>query len=394
MNYRLPAVLLGCAAAFAAGATWADITGVRSMPRQATLVAGGGTMLSVNWQVSTTPDHGSGVTSATSQIVDPTTGMVLQGTRAPLSADGGGPFLLREVIALDDATVRSWLDQGLRRVVLERAFFDPATGSTASGTVVLSLSASRLQSTREAAPAELTIASLRLEFDSGSNTAVTSLGDPLRAALTVQYSGSGMLQGRWQIAEPDSSEGAPLFRTMALVNTKLHATQESRLQSPPLPTQRAGKYLVRFCITSREAGETAADAHCPDPDLLVVATYHVQEPAESVGTISGISPDRQAVSASTPFSWRPVQGAVVYQLQIFEGAGLEGLEPTGRAPAEPRFVAGMLLDAGTSSTPLSELARSKLRPGQRYRWRVTAHDDAGQTLGASAEANFVYRPDG
>lgn len=397
MNHRSLAMLLGCCAMLAAGTASAAIIGARAMPRQASLVATGDNQVSVSWQVSTTPDHSSGVSSTTAAIVDPASGAVLQAVRTTLGANGAGPFALRELLGLDAATVRSWTDQGIRRVVLERSFVDPATGSSSSAAMVLALSRSPLYAPREGAPADLSIVSLRLELDTGNNSAITTIGESLRASLTVQYAGSGMLQGRWQIAEPESSESAPLFRTLALVNSNLQANQQSTLRSPALPTAHDGKYLVRFCVTSREQRDDAGltgDALCPDADLTVMATYYVQgEAGHGANLIETISPDRRAVSEDSPFSWRPLAGAVVYQLQVFEPAQ-SAAGPNDVDRAEPRFVTGMLLGATTSTTPLSELARSKLQAGQRYLWRVTALDEAGRMIGSSVEASFVYRPGG
>ena len=195
--------------------------------------------------------------------------------------------------------------------------------------------------------------------------------------------------------------GVPSFRTTALVNSSLQANQVVTLRSPGLPTARGGKYLLRFCVTAPEESEPiglSGDAQCPDPDLTVTATYYVQDQAgQREAVIEGVSPDRQAVSESSPFSWRPLAGAVVYRLQIFDPAPADGggPDPTDQGSrAEPDFVTGMILDAATRNTPLSELVRSRLQAGRRYLWRVTAHDEAGRMIGSSAEASFIYRPGG
>lgn len=394
-RYR-PAAIVLLALAFAAGDAWAALTGVRSTPRQAQLVGTAGNVVTITWRVSTTADHASGVMSGGSAIVDPASGAILQQSDVPLNASGAGPFALREVLSLDPRTVRSWTEQGIKRVVVQRMFFDRLTNSFATASVALVLSSSRLEAARQsAAPAELAIASLRLELDAGNNTAVVAAGESLRALLTVQHAGSGMLSGRWQIAEPESSDGVPLFRTVALVNTRLQATQESTLRSPVLPTRRGGRYLVRFCVTSSVRTEASTDAQCPDADLIATAIYHVQVVGgTSVAVVRGLSPDRQAIGDDDRFSWEPVPLAVAYQLQIFElapAAEEPGVSAAGDLAA-PAFVTGMLLDAETSDTPLSALVRSKLRPGQRYLWRVTAHDEAGRMVGSSTEASFVYRP--
>lgn len=393
---QLPAIFLVCAAAWAANGASAAITGASATPRQTNVVAGAGNTVSISWHVTTSPEHRTGVTSVASSFVDPATGAVLQGNRSALNGVGNGPFMLREVITLDAAAVRSWVDRGLRRVVLERTFADPATGSFATATAVLVLSPNRLQSARAAAAAELSIVSLQMELDSGNNTEVVGEGESLRAQLIVQHTGSGMLSGRWQIAGPESSDGVPLFRTLALVNTRLQATQRSTLRSPALPTNRAGKYLLRFCAASRSDGDVTGDALCPNADLVATATYVVQGRTETPGAVIGdLAPNGQAASGRSPFRWQAVDGAAAYQLQIFELAPVlaeRALVRSESVVAEPRFVAGMLLERTTTAAPLTELTRSKLRAGQRYLWRVTAHDGAGRTIGSSADATFVYEP--
>jgi len=383
MTRHTAATVLALVCLFAVDTASAAITGARATPRQVTLVGSGSNLVSVNWQVSTTAGHVSGASSAFGAIIDPATGTQLQRINVPLDAVGAGPYSLRELVTLDAATVRTWVERGLTRVVLERSFGDPATGSLTSANVVLLLRASRLQAAREAAPAALSVIALQLEFDSGNNAEIVGTDETLRALLTVQYTGTGVLHGRWQIAEPESSEGVPMYRTLALVNTNLQTSQRSTLRSPALPSARPGKYLLRFCVTSVTDVELTGDAQCPDIDLIAIATYQVRQ-EDAVKIIGGVSPDRQTVARTTPFRWNSVPEAALYQLQVFEFAAPQ---------TEPRFVTGMLLDARTSATPLSMLARSKLAPGHRYVWRVTAHDANGRLVGQSADGSFVYGPD-
>src|SRR5690606_23223223 len=105
------------------------------------------------------------------------------------------------------------------------------------------------------------------------------------------------------------------------------------------------------------------------------------------------SPQSGVVDAATPFQWRAVDGAVVYQLQLF-AIGLDQqnageVEVLGESPS---FVAGMLLPASTTKTQLSALMRNKLEPGRYYLWRVTAHDQGGALIGKSQEWRVRYQP--
>lgn len=395
MNHRLLTTLVALGAIFIAHDALAAFTGARATPRQVQISANSASTLSINWQVLTTTDHTLGAFSPDALIIDPATGATLSTIPRTFNVVGAGPFSFREVITLDPDLVRTWIDRGSMRVVLQRTFGD-AAGNSTNATVILTLNRSKLQAARRGAQDVFTVNALRLEFDTGNNTKVATSDESLRAALTVSYNGTGLLQGRWQIAEPGSSEGLPLYRTLAIVNTNLRASQRSTLRSPALPTGRPGKYLLRFCVTNRIDNEPSGDTRCPNPTLVADGSYQVQGSIDGdIRRITGASPDRQAISAQTPFSWEPLPGARIYQLQIFalSASDVELLSSRDDGdPVIPEFVGGMLLKAETTSTPLSESARSKLVPGHRYLWRITAHDESGRMIGKSAESSFVYEP--
>lgn len=393
MRFRWLAMMLGLMACAAADLSTAAILDVRATPRQASLVGTGANFVAVRWAVATTPDHTSGVISTGADIIDPSSGAILQRVATTLNGSGGGPFVLRDALNLDAATVGAWVDAGLRRVVLRRSFADPATGASINGSVVLNLSASRLRATREVAPAgELAIISLQLEFDSGTNARIVGRAEPLQAVLTVQHTGSGTIRGRWQIAEPGSSEGVPVYRNLALVNANVRAAQRSIYLSPALPTGRPGAYALRFCVLEAQEAGPGEDVMCPDADRIVTATYQVQElEGEPAVVIRGLAPDRAVAAGNSVFRWQPVPAATLYQLQVFEPAAGDA-QPANPPAGQPQFVTGMLVRGPAAETRLTALVLSRLRPGQRYLWRITAHDESGRTVGASATATFVLDP--
>jgi hypothetical protein len=344
----------------------AELVSVRATPRQAMVSADRNNVVSMTWRVATTSDHRSGVSSRLATIVDPGTGEPLVTVNTPFDAGGAGPFAFRETVVLDAEAVAGWVARGVRQVSLVRSFGD-AVGSAVEGTAVLRLSASQLQSFRDPAPAELSVAAIRLEFGTGNNAALVDIDEALQLTATLQYTGSGVLRGRWQIADPDSPDGMPVFRTLALVNTNLTTSQRSRLRSPVLPTDRSGRYLVRLSVTG------------PDGDLVAMASYRVQaSDRRRVDVVRGLSPDRQEVDASTVFRWRPSPQARIYRLQVLR--------------ADTEFVTGMVLDAATHETRLSDLVQSSLESGQRYLWRISAQDATGRVVGESAAATFTYAP--
>lgn len=381
----------------------ANFRAARVSPTQRQLFGAQDNFFNANWQVVADSGHSSGVVSSFARVINPANGSELSRINESLSASGSGPFLFSESIGLDATLVDVWINQGLRRVILERNFNDPLGGGSTQATMVLMLSRSNLQAARNSVTGGLSIQGLRLEFDTGNNLAVTTMDSPLKARLTVIHSGSGVLEGRWQIAEPGSAGGNPMYRTLSLVRKNLVANQRSIVQSPELPATRSGKYLMRFCVSNREFIEGAGlitDSQCPTEYLIVKAAYQVQAlrvgSSSAVASIQGLSPNQQTVDATTPFNWPAVAGASSYQLQLFALASAEATLPSSMLETknlEPRFVTGMVLPAASTSITLSKLVKIRLQANQRYLWRITAHDASGKVIAISAEPTFIYQPD-
>ena len=366
---------------------------VRIQPAQRQLLASQNASLQLAWQVVASDGYGAGVSSTQAQVIDPASGSVLASLGGRIGATGGGPFLLREELALPAATVQGWYDRGLRRLILQREFVGGS--SRLRGQITLNLASSGLRASRENQDGELLVQRLSLSFSDNQRIKVVPPGENVLAKVLLAYSGNGLLEGRWQVAEPGSTEGKPVYRTLLLVRSYLRDAQQSTLNSPPLPTDKAGKYRVRFCVTNHELVPPDAlllDAGCPLDTLTVETVYEVlgaEQPERRPLMIS--EPREGEVTDASLFNWQPVAGAVVYQLQLFvaDGPGGEDSAVLGESPS---FVAGMLLPASVNRSTLSPLLRSKLQAGQYYLWRVTAHDQAGSMIGRSQEWRVRYQP--
>lgn len=366
---------------------------VKIQPAQRQLLASQNNPLPLAWQVVASAGYSAGVTSSQAQVIDPASGGVLTTLGGRLAADGGGPFLLREELELSEASVRGWYARGLRRLILQREFIGGS--SRVRGQITLNLVSSGLRASRENHSGDLLVQRLSLSFSDNQRVKVVPADTDLLAKVLLAYSGNGLLEGRWQVAEPGSTEGKPVYRTLTLVRSYLRNAQQSSINSPPLPTDKAGKYRVRFCVTNRElipADALVVDAGCPLDGLTVETVYEVLGTGElRRGPLIEVGPREGAVNASSQFHWQPVAGAVVYQLQLFAADGPRGDD--GAVLGEsPSFVAGMLLPAGVNRSALSPLLRSKLQPGQYYLWRVTAHDQGGAMIGRSQEWRVRYQP--
>lgn len=374
-----------------------SFSAARVSPLQRQVYANQDNSLQLSWQVTTAAGHVNGVVSSAARILNPATGAVLANLGAVLSAPGSGPFLFSETLNLDPALLQNLLASNSPRLVVERIFADPIGGGSTRAYMTLLLSRSSLEAVRTGGPGELTVQGLRLAFDTGNDQALVAESSALTAQLTLSYSGAGLLEGRWQLAEPGSTEALPLFRTLSLVRQQVAGSQRLVLESPTLPTARPGKYLLRFCVTNRNLAPEGAsdDPQCPVQEWVIDAGYQVQA-QQGLLSLTGLTPSQQPVNAATPFRWPAVAGASVYQLQVFSLSPPLQPGPASQQASlsgEPQFVVGMVLPKATTEAPLSELVRSKLTPGQRYLWRITAHNAGGKMLAASADYTFVYQPE-
>lgn len=127
------------------------------------------------------------------------------------------------------------------------------------------------------------VKTVALEFEGGNNITLAGLNDSLQAKLTVTYNNIGLLEGRWLLAEPGSTE-QPIYRTLKLVRHNLNSSQRSFLESPALPTNRVGKYLLQFCVSNRTPVEGRIDSNssCPNGSLVAQAFYQVYESVTEV----------------------------------------------------------------------------------------------------------------
>jgi len=372
-------VLIGLLVALLAAAPAAAvITQVRATPPRTVVSATqGGLSFTVTWLVSTDVTHTLGAVSPAGEFYNATTGAIIA---PPIAVSvgtpaGTGPLSFPESIVLSSAQIAAWRSQGIRLVGYRRAFAAPG-GPAMAAQWLLELRGAGLDS-RSIPGGALAVQRLDLAFANDQRLAVIERGEALTARLSVAFSGSGTLRGRWEVAEPGSDSDA-FFRVLAQVREPLGGGQLAALVSPELPTASTGRYRLRFCV-EEEATLTTA---CADSAVAVEARYHVL-PGEAAA-IRGGSPRNQPLGKGDLFRWPAVNGTTTYQLQIF-------LPPSG-PDAQPRFVTGILVPGESPEAPLSALVQSKLEAGAAYLWRVTAHDADGHLIARGELLRFVFRP--
>jgi hypothetical protein len=229
-----------------------------------------------------------------------------------------------------------------------------------------------------------------LSFDDGAPVRIVPRGHKLQAQADISYTGVGLLQAVWEIAEPPSTSGEPIYRVLSQVRQSLALGDAQTLKSPELPTGLTGLYLLRLRITDPVAGFEAP-----------VIRYFVGEgrpgkelPAQPFAL--GNPAPAALLAPDTGFSWQPIAGARAYQLEVYATGRetdvvLPDLAAEDRAPSaidvaralSRPAVTGMLVPGRQTQTLLSGSARSRLKPGNVYLWRVLAIGADGSVIGQS-----------
>jgi hypothetical protein len=362
-------------------------------PAVANVPAGQSSTVSLSWQVSGAA-AGTSVSSADGIFRADGPGGPVLGTNprsltATLRAVGGtSAVAVPETVRVPTEVVLRAEQVGAGRIVYQRVF-TAVGGAQSTGDVRLEL----------AGPlgGPFGISALQLRFEDGTRQAVVPPGEAVHVIADITHTGSGRLEGQWEVAEPGSTRGVPFFRSLSLERRQLvTAAARVSIRSPALPSADDGVYLVRFRITSPQISV--------EPPTL----RYIVSPAETAfdpQPLTVLSPSSGAAhSSSTRFRWEGLNGAAAYRVEFHEAS--EDTEPSSGAdsrlpaagspgPAADNTmtpISGFAVDAAVTDAVLSRLALSHLPSGRHYRWRVLAYDASGRLVGQS-ELRSLYVAD-
>ena len=315
---------------------------------------------------------------------------------------GYSPQTRTEVLTVPEAVLGAAFARGLPYIVLRRTWlnfikldgnisvnfpgpdvtidiiYKPATPSTPpiSGTPTTPST----PATSGTIGAELSVSRLFLRFEDGSLVRLLPSGGRLRGVAEIDYAGSGLLTGIWEIAEPPSTQGSPLYRTLEMVTRNLAGTTRVLLTSPRLPAEAVGLHLLRFRITSQGR----------DVQTLQVIQYYVGtggaaspvlKPSTPLPVIAATGPGPSAVlTEKSSFSWETAPGSRAYLLEIFD--------KPNPAPEEGP-AGGIIVTGDMTATAIPPVTGMHLQPGRTYWWRVRAIGFAGDFIGESRLREFV-----
>ncbi len=245
---------------------------------------------------------------------------------------------------------------------------------------------------------DLLLSRIELTFEAPPDARFASVEQDakLRAVARIRFGGSGLLQARWVIADPRSTTGRAIFRTLQIVRRNLSLAGEVEILSPPLPTQLQGIHELRF-----EVDDPAIDS----PPRLLYQVQLRQEPGVSpdVATISLLSPrPRGLLDEGARISWSAIPGAVAYKVVFLESladdvADLEARARYGELEEDPgqtrpgETVAGFYLPGDTTETDVPGTSIARLSRDTRYYVQVLGWGPDGLVIGRSEPQEVLRR---
>lgn len=384
----------------AAGPAAAAIGSVSATPPAANVPVGQAGHASVLWEAATVPGTGGGgpgsvVTSSQGVFragtgqgpIIGTNNVTVQGV-AQAALQQAGLARIPESIRIPARVILRAQELDVTQIVYQREFDDGDFQQPPANVGELTLHLAGGQS------GAFGVSRLALRFPDGAREQIVPEGAETFVLADITHTGTGRLEARWEIAEPATTRGTPVFRTLALVRRQLIGSgARTTIRSPDLPTRGDGVYLVRLRVTRPETGfEEPVLRYLVNPALAPAPapeTMAVRAPAAGADYVAGMQ-----------FAWEPLTAAAVYRLEFHDQPpAREDPDATGdpapaaadpaapvAAPVEesvPPPVSGIVVSAAVDHTELSQLALSNLPPGRTYWWRVVAFDGHGRLVGRS-----------
>ena len=384
-------------------------------------VAGQASTVQIIWRGSVSSTIGS---SSGALTVNSNGGMLLVGNQTlqtintPLSqvvsmpsSSPSASFQIEESLQLSANVTQQAGNLGATQLIYRRQFSVPG-GSVRQGQVTINLTSAPAptpvpgptpdptpdptpqpgpQPTPEPTPlpidSAVDIQQMSLRFDTGEQTRVLQPGEPLAAQLRMRYQRAGLLRAQWELATPSSTAGEPVFTPLRQVQQYLGGGQEILLQSPPLPSNSSGLYLLRFVVLQPAGIEQPLTIRymvggSADQAPIAIRVMRQQGPA-----------DNASLGSATRFEWQPLSGVHAYQLELYDhsaaGLGSPALSTalTFNSVAEVSLpvspIAGLLVPGEQSGASLSDMTRDHLANDNLYYWRVLAINAEGFIVGAS-----------
>lgn len=206
---------------------------------------------------------------------------------------------------------------------------------------------------------EFAITRMELAFPDGRGELTVRRNDQgVRARATIATTGTGRLQGYWEV------DGRPLIQVDRYVIYGQTVVVDTPAV-PPLPTFDPGYHVLRFVVTSPALP-------FPTPTLVYNVTPEEGRPIQLQAPL----PEALLPFAPVRFAWDARNGTGHYELQV---TAMDGSTVFSALTRSSEYV-------------LTNLAlRTYFTPGARYFWRVQAVDADGRPAGESTPSPFAFQ---
>jgi len=361
----------------------AQITSAKGTSSNNSISLSATSIKSIQWRVIIAPSRFSQVTvrSQTGIFFDPSFKVVLGRIDSPIVRQKlsfkGQPtsFSLRENLRIPQSIVKKARNLGLNQIIFQRVFFDSPDNTEFPSNILFQLSAGTIAG-------QLNIERIQVEFKNQRTSLIIPRANQLNARAIIKYKGTGLFQYRWEIASPPSTKSNPIFFPLIVKRQYLLAGDQATIQSPDLPTDLNGNYLVRLVVTSPELGLT-----------LKVLRYSVKAQLGSnapsrIKKINLLQPRTDdALVKATEFAWHAVEASKVYQLELYSRPPMSS-NMNNRQQDKP--ITGILMPASTTRLKLSDKSFTHLSRNQIYYWRVIAISESGEIIAQSEFRRITF----
>ncbi len=378
MNWRNK--ILGILVLLAAPPVHAAITAASALPSPQLVALDRSSSISVTWSATTALGPYIRSSQGRFRTADGAFTFGAINTLLSKTVPAGASATFSETVLVPDSVVQAALRRGYSSLVYLRSFEDgdgPGLGMDAS--VELRITSG--------AAAGFSVSRIALAFDDGTPVRLVAPKESVRAQAELSFNGSGLLRAAWEVAEPATTLGEPIFRTLQLVRQPLLGASPVRIVSPLLPATSSGPYQLRLRITEPLPGFDAP-----------VIRYFVGEAGAAAPSLYLYGPNHgELLGPDTRFRWAAIKGAKSYMLLLFAQPhnAQTVLPELGDAPAAPTQsdiaaaqsrppASGMLVPGQQTDASLTVAVKARLKSGNAYLWQVLAIGEDGALIGESA----------
>lgn len=366
----------------------AFINSISVSSNKTNLIIGSPNTITMTWNISVTDSNttvglGMFVLSNASTFtaggttlasINTTTGGVITKTVNPQTHI----FKFTETISVPQTVLFQAQQLGISSIQYRRDFTDSNKGA-ATGILNLALAGSSsagggttILGNTSAATLDVNRNSMR--FSDQSLIKVTQTGETVSAEAEINYTGTGLFKGVWEVARPETTRGTPVFSILKRESKFLSIRNVTTFRITNLPTDALGFYIVRFRILSPAISITQPAIR------YVVQKENLKNKTIKPGSLKPLSPaEFSLLGETTEFAWDLVPGAKAYQLEFYANKvpAVTSLQLKQGMSAKAGPVTGILVPAAKTKINLKQATRNYLQKGKVYHWHVIAIGDQG-----------------